>query len=159
MENYMKSVFTVIGLLIASTSAFADGFVCESQEEALLVKVFNKTTADAGTRNAAVMVLSDMSVAAGNKTIARFSDTNQTLVNDGASYEANVDLRFNDSGRKGELIAGTKLGMLDTIQLHVEFMYSEPKANGSHVAGHLVLVKRNGEEITIEMDCVRYLKN
>lgn len=155
----MKLFFALMGLSMVSGSAYADGFVCVNKQEALVAKVYNQTQPQLGTRNAAVMVLSDSSVNYGNKTIARFSQTNGTLTNDSSLYTANVDHRFNDSGRKGELIGGTKIGALKFVVLDLDFSYARPVADGAFVRGELFLVKRNGQQIAIDMDCSRYLKN
>ena len=156
----MKNIIFVMAAVMATSSAaFADGFVCETRAQDLNVKVYNNTKAENGTRNAAVMVVSDPSVTYGRKTIARFTDVNGTISSKGAYYTANVDLRFNDSSRKGELIGGTKLGELDTIELAVDFNYSRPIADGEEVRGTLLLNKRNGQTIEKALDCVRYLKN
>jgi hypothetical protein len=155
----MKHVTLIaVALLAVSQAAMADGFKCESTDGVLSVKAYNHTSPDAGTRNAAVMVISDNTIQYGNKTVAKFTDANETLSNQGALYSARVDLRYNDSGRKGELIGGTKLGQLKTIDLDVDFSYAAPEANGSHVEGMLSLVKRNGDVVSIPMDCARYLK-
>lgn len=155
----MKTLL-IATIALVSTAAHADGFRCsDSSREGLNVTVYNHTNPSEGTRNAAVMVVSDSNINFGNKTIARFQDANSTIANNGAYYVANVDLRYNDSSRKGELIGGTKLGFLDQIKLNVEFSYAEPVEAGTTVPGTLSLVKRNGEVINIDMDCVRYLKN
>jgi hypothetical protein len=150
-------MFAILALgFVTSSTALADGFVCANDE--IVVKVYNNTDAAVGTRTAAVMVVSDPQVGAGRKTIARFTDANGLIQSNGASYTSNVDLRFGNSSRKGELIGGTKLGELDTIQLDVDFSYSAPIAAGTHVAGLLTLNKRNGQSIELELDCKRYLK-
>lgn len=151
--------FAVLGLLLASTPAFADGFVCESERDGLVIKVYNQIQPSEGTRNAAVMVVSDSSVAASNKTIARFTDANLTLGNEGSVYTANVDHRFNDSNRKGELIGDTKIGYLKHLVLDIDFSYARPVAQGSLLRGALTLIKRDGEQLPIDMTCARYLKN
>ncbi len=143
---------------LASSVAMADGFVCKS-EGGLTVKMYNNVTPSAGTRNAAVMILSDDSISYGRKTIARFTDVKGTLSNSGASYEANVDLRFNDIGRKGELVLGTKLGELDRIYVDVAFSYADPVSALELVAGTITATKRNGEIIEQALECSRYLKN
>jgi hypothetical protein len=152
-------VFAIVFAALVSTTAQADGFVCEGNRDSLIVKVYNHTQPTEGTRNAAVMVVSDPSIQLGNKTIARFSDVNSTLSNKGAFYMADVDLRFNDSGRKGELIGGTKLGQLKHISLDVNFSYGEPINSGETAPAILSLIKRNGETIDLDMNCSRYLKN
>jgi hypothetical protein len=95
----------------------------------------------------------------GRKTIARFTEVNGVLESRSSRYEANVDLRFNDSARKGELILGTKLGQLDTIIADIDFSYAAPVAAGEEVEGKLILVKRNGDRIRAALTCARYLKN
>jgi hypothetical protein len=156
----MKKMILVMAAVMASSSAaFADGFVCETRSQDLNVKVYNHTAPEYGTRNAAVMVVSDPSVSHGRKTIARFTSVNGRITNKGAFYVADVDLRYKDSKRKGELIGGTKLGELDKIVLDVDFSYSRPIANGEEVRGMLSLNKRNGQVIDLAVDCYRYLKN
>jgi hypothetical protein len=155
----MKVTLSALAFLLASPAAFADGFVCHNSREALSVKVFNNTDPSAGTRNGAVMVLSDLSVGAGNKTIARFTDSNLTLSNQSSKYAAKVDHRFNDSNRKGELIAGTNIGALAQVNLDLDFSYARPVAHGAFVRGTLGLIKRNGQTTNLAMDCSRYLKN
>ncbi len=157
----MKTVkhLAVAAIALASASAAqADGFRCETVDGSLNVKVYNHTSPEAGTRNAAVMVLSDPSVAHGRKTIARFTDVNDTLSSSGALFTADVDLRFADSRRKGELILGTKLGQLDEVLVAIDFTYGALKA-GEETDGAITLVKRDGTEIREDLVCVRYLKN
>jgi hypothetical protein len=84
---------------------------------------------------------------------------NSTLSNKSAFYVADVDLRFSDSGRKGELIGGTKLGQLKHISLDVDFSYGELLNSGETAPAVLNLIKRNAETIEQDMSCVRYLKN
>ena len=154
----MKTI--VFALTIAAASmAQAAGFVCTS-ESGLNVKVYEHTSPEAGTRTAAVMVISDSNVGGGNKTIARFTDANQLLASKSMRYTAKVDLRFADSKRAGELIGGTKLGQLKEIILNVHFSYSNPVPAGTELAGQLALVKRAGGPSIVErVSCVRYLKN
>jgi hypothetical protein len=156
MKKFM--VVAVLASFASLAQARADGFSCQTSEGDLNVRMFNHTQAVEGTRNAAVMVLSDTGVQAGRKTIARFTDVNQTLTNHGATYVARVDLRYNDSGRKGELVSGTKLGELKTIHVDVAFSYARPLRAGQVVYGSMQLVKRNGQKIIRDLSCERYLK-
>jgi len=152
------ALFSAMITLAVGSFAHADGFMCKT-ESGLSVKVFNHTNPRVGTRVAAVMVISDGAVAAGRKTIARFDETKGTLSSIGTEYTANVDLRFTDSSRRGELIAGTKLGFIDTITLKVGFNYATPVPVGTRLPAHLLIEKRNGEVITERALCLRYLKN
>ena len=156
----MKLVNTLAVLAIAtfSASAQADGFSCQTVDGDLNVKIYNHTNPEVGTRVAAVMVVSDPAVSGGRKTIVRFTEVNGVLESRASRYEANVDLRFNDSARKGELILGTKLGQLDKIIADIDFSYAAPVAAGEEVEGKLILVKRNGDRVRADLTCARYLK-
>ncbi|MGE0762691.1 MAG: hypothetical protein AB7N80_05385 [Bdellovibrionales bacterium] len=146
------SILTLIG-----SQAMADGFVCRSTEESLALAVFNQTTTPA-TRSAEIMVISDPQIGFGHQTIARFTKDTGTLTNRGAHYVGTVNPLVPDSSRKGENIAGTKMGQLKEVQLHVDFTYSRPVPEGEELEGTLTLVKLNGELIELEMECLRYLK-
>jgi hypothetical protein len=154
----MKAALTLIAGLVLSQSALADGFICESQEQSLRIKAFHQTQPELGTRNAAVLIVSDPSINAGRKTIATFHADNTLLSNSGAHYDASVDLRFKASRRKGELIGPTKLGELQNIKLDVAFTYVAPVADGQEMPGMVTLVKRSGDEIELDVTCTRYLK-
>ena len=145
--------------LMGATQARADGFECQTVDKDLVVKVYNETDPAKGTRNGAVMILSDPAVQEGRKTIAKFKSVDRTLDNTSAHYLTDVDLRFTDIRRKGELISGTKLGQLAQIALDIEFSYSDPLEDGESTKGRLALVKRNGTVIFRSLECVRYLKN
>jgi hypothetical protein len=153
MKFFIASMVFVSGL----TSARADGWACANEADTLRVRVYNQVQPELGTRSAAVMVVSDPAVSHGRKTIARFTAGN-TLSNKGSVYVAKVDLRYADSRAKGELIAGTKLGFVETIKLNVLFNYSQPVAEGELVDGYVVITKRDGEIIREKMACERYLK-
>lgn len=154
----MKSAIALIAGLVLSQSALADGFVCENLEQGIRVKAFHKTQPELGTRNVAVMIVSDPSISVGRKTIATFQADDAVLTNQGSHYNAAVDLRFKASRRKGELIGPTKLGELQNVKLDVAFSYAKPVVHESELAGVVTLVKRNGTEIEIDVMCSRYLK-
>jgi hypothetical protein len=154
----MKAIISLLAVLTVSTLAHADGFVCTSQS-GLVVRIYDHTHANEGTRTAAVMTVSDSAVGAGRKTIAKFTAVNETLSSLNTVYTGKVDLRFNDSGRQGENIGGTKLGQLSEIAMSVHFSYNQPVANGEEVSAQLVLSKRNGDSIVESATCARYLKN
>ena len=155
----MKAFIVMVALFASANAAQADGFKCQTLDGDLSIKAYNHTDASEGTRTGAVMVLSDPAVSSGRKTIARFTDVNGVLTSQGARYTANVDLRFNDSKRKGELILGTKLGELDQVIVSVDFTYGQNLEKGEMTSGEITLVKRNGKKIHSELECERYLKN
>ena len=154
----MKSLFIAL-VLTLSVNAFADGFKCEQVIHNLNIKVFNNTQPTEGTRNAAIMVLSDASVAYGNKTIASFSATKRTFGQNGASYFAFVDLRVSESSRAGENVLGTKLGNIKEIYVDINFDYSVPLLDGQITDGYVTVVKRDGRNTIHDITCTRYLKN
>lgn len=153
----MKALIIAL-VALAGTAAQADGFVCENAEQGIRVKVYDRTQAGQGTRNAAIMILSDMTVSNGHKTTATFNADDSLVTNKGATYTADVDLRFGSSDLKGRNIGGTKLGMLDTITLDVDYSFNAPVASGTELSGQLILAKRNGDSINLDVSCVRYLK-
>lgn len=165
----MKTVATalaVLAVILTSSAARADGFRCEAEQTGLKVKVFNNTDSNVGTRAPAIMVVSDPTIASDRKTIATFKQVNRTLSYQGYGvYTAKVDLRFNDSGRAGENIAGTKLGQLANIKLTVEFDYAHvtdaklAQLMTGSIEGKIEYIKRNGEILEEKVNCFRYLKN
>lgn len=156
----MKVLATIATAVMAfaATQAKADGFICTS-ESGLVVQVYNHTQPEMGTRTGAIMIVSDSNVGFGNKTIAKFTDSTGLLKSKALVYTAKVDLRYNDSSRKGELIGGTKLGELSKILLDLNFSYSHPVAHGELVKGSVTLVKRDGTVLQETANCTRYLKN
>jgi len=153
----MKAALLSLVLLLGS-SAFADGFICENASGNLRIKVYHQTQPEMGTRNAAILVASDPTISGGRKTIATFSSQNDLLSSHSAIYEADVDLRFKTSDRKGENIGGTKLGDLDSIKLVVDYSFSNPVASGAPVDAELTLVRRTSSDLVMPMTCTRYLK-
>src|SRR5665647_198611 len=120
----MKTLISLLALSL-STVALADGFKCEQREHAVNLQVYNKTQATAGTRNVAVMILSDATVAHGRKTIASFTADKSTVRSTGGtSYVAKVDLRVSESNRSGENVLGTKLGQIKEIRVNVAHSYA-----------------------------------
>lgn len=167
----MKTTILAAMAILAASSAKADGFKCEGANTGLSVKVFNHTQPSDGTRNAAAMILADTYVNSPNKTIAKFTDENHTLAYKGYGlFEAKVDLRYIESSKKGENVAGTKLGHLKNIDLQVfvnrgnqklKFTYdiAEMFKNNAVLDATLTYVKRNGEVREEKAICARYTKN
>jgi len=163
----VASIVAAVSIL-AANSAKADGFKCEGANTGLSVKVFNHVQPADGTRSAAVMILSDTYVNSPNKTIAKFTDENHTLAYKGYGlFEAKVDLRYIESSKKGENVAGTKLGQLKNINLQLyashghKFTYDIASVfkNKEIMDAQLTYVKRNGEVREEKAICARYTKN
>lgn len=154
----MKNLIVIAATLI-STSVLADGFRCETKD-GLKIKVYNQTNPAMGTRNPAVMVLSDRDVAtSGLKTVAVLEAPKTLTSAEGTQYVGRVDLRFKNSNRKGEYLLGTRLGYIKTITLDVDFSFANPVAFGSQVNALVKVAKRNGKKYSVDATCERYLKN
>lgn len=158
----MNQVMTKLVLALAmvtGASAFADGFICSDANGDLRLKVYDKTQPKEGTKDAAIMIVSNPSATPGNQTIATFNSDDSLLANDSSSYTAEVDLRYNTSNQAGADIGGTQLGQLKYITLDVDFSYSNPVPNGTVVSGEVTLTKRdNAGDVDIAVNCTRYLK-
>lgn len=158
MKTLKAFALSLITLASASI-AKADGFKCMTAEGYLAVKVYNHTEPSMGTRSVSTMIISDPSVGFGRKTVALFTSEKGTLAAHGlGKYVAAVDLRMKASRRAGEYLVGTRLGELDTISLDLDFNYAYPVEDGAEVLGLATFVKRNGEVLSRELVCSRYLK-
>lgn len=149
--------FALFGAFV--TSARADGFQCESVDGRIHAKVYNHTSPRAGTRKAAIFILSDATNTYGDRTIASFKSTPGELKSYGALYVidiANTDLEEETLESR---ILGTPLGELDSMEMNVLFSYGTPLAFGVEVEGTLTLVKRDGSSTGMKLVCTRYLKH
>lgn len=154
--NKLNSILSTA--ILFGTPALADGFRCQVANHPLSVTVYNHTQPEMGTRNAAVMILSDSSIGEGRKTIAVLRDGSGLLRNDSALYEADVDLRFSESNRKGERVAATKLGQLKSVELDVDFVFGRIIEDES-LDAVVRLNKRDGEVLSYSASCERYKKS
>lgn len=152
----MKQLLLTAILMIGS-SAFADGFDCYSYEGDLKVRVVNHTDPNVGTRVGAFMIVSDLSVSKGLKTIAVLSREAGTLSSDGAVWIGDVSKA--EGLKKGRNVGGTKLGLVETLTLSVDHAYSDPIEDEAETTGRLIVKKVNQDVNVIEMGCYRYLKN
>ncbi len=155
----MKKLLILVSVLLTASMAKADGFECQTVAGDLNIKVYNQVMPSAGTRNGAVMVVSDPAVSAGRKTVSVFTAEEGTLVNTGSKHYANVDERFNNIP-KGEYLSGTRIDYLKSIILDVDFSYNEPVSFGDMVEGWMILTRENGgPQIKEAVLCERYLKH
>jgi hypothetical protein len=154
----MKATLVALTLLVGSF-AQADGFECHTAS-GLNVKIYNHTSPEVGTRVPAVMIVSDSKVSDGRKTIATFPESKGVLTNEGNHvYVGKVDLRMTGSDRKGELLAGTKLGNVDRIMMQIDFSYAFPSNEGVERMAWLTVLKRDKTSVVENAICARYLKN
>lgn len=167
MNPIARKPLTILAGLTAlflgsAPTALADGFDCQARNTGLLIHVVNSPNAAVGTRTPEVMTVLNPLLKPGQQEIVRFSHDNQTLSYLGrGNYLGQVDLRYLDSGRRGENIAGTKLGQLKSILLDIEFSYAHSDielANSvKEVPGKIFYTKRTGEILEEPATCKRFL--
>ncbi|MEO5666846.1 MAG: hypothetical protein ABIR96_02180, partial [Bdellovibrionota bacterium] len=133
-----------------------DGFVCDSTHESLRVQVYNRTQPGDGTRNVAVMVLSDPSLPRGERTLKRFEADNDTLANQGATYTAIVQRQLQVMSDRQAL--GVQLGQIQELALSIDFSYRSPVTQNDVVSGVLQITQVNGDQLWVDMDCHHYRK-
>lgn len=158
LHCFRLAPLALVALVLSPVSAFADGFRCETPNDSLVIKIYNNTSAEIGTRVPAKVIVSDSRRNFGNKTIATFDGADGLIESDGAKYLVNVDGRFSGSDRGGEDIAGTKLRYLKTMNVRIAYNFSRPLEDGTRVSGNVVFTKTNGEKTFRQLVCARYLK-
>lgn len=148
----------IISIILPATAG-ADGFVCRDSVRGIEARVYNYISPSKGTRKAAVMVLSDLKVKKGRQTIAVFRDGAGVLHSESNLYIGTVDLGNKETSRRGERLAGFRLGSIYSVILEVDHNYAQPIAHNDMVDGTLVLIHQTGDRIYLDMQCVRYLKS
>src|SRR5687768_9276408 len=117
----MKTQLITLATLaaFASAPALADGFVCNLPDEGnLMVRVYNETSPEDGTRNVAAFILSNPSLKRGERTIARFLPRQEPVDSSGASYYVDLSPRVKRL-RGDKRILGTALKNIDRLTLDV----------------------------------------
>ena len=125
----IKTLMVLVGL-VASSSAFADlNYTCSNTEGTLRVRA----------RDNKVLVVSNPSLRAGNKTVATFSRSAKNLVSRDDNYVGTVDLRRIGTRRGGELLLGTRLNQLQEIEVDLILLEIE------EFVAKVTLTKRDGD--------------
>ena len=136
--------YSIITLLVGiiGTASFGSGFVCKDVAEALTVQMYNYVHKEDGTRNPAVLVVSDSHL---GTLVRRFGD---------AIRKSNRvhTVRYTVSG--GEREDGLAF---ETAILQIHYKEGrETISMGETVQGELVLIL-NGEKDVTNLTCERYL--
>jgi len=152
----MKKLMILAALFIGF-QAQADGFICQTIENDLRIAVYNHTNPNAGTRNAAIMILSAPDADLGARTVAKFSSVEGSLTNYGAQYTAVNSTVFGQPG-SDRPVAGTRLGLVDDVTLRIQYVYGNHVEPGSRLEGKLYVNASSGL-IKRDVICARYLKN
>lgn len=169
----MKLMTTLIAVLFAASSAFADGWLCYqkgyqsggAEAAPVVAKAFNVTSGP-NTRTPGFMILENRAQAS-DKTIAVFGLEKGTLVSAPGhdfGYVGKVDRRFNET-EDGEMIPnepdgkGARIGNVESVSLMIpNYNFGDKVAHGAQKDGQLIVQKRDGDSFTLDMWCYRYLK-
>jgi hypothetical protein len=156
MKTQLITLATLAAL--ASAPALADGFVCNLPDEGnIMIRVYNETHPEDGTRNVAAFVLANPSLKRGERTLARFLSAQEPVESSGASYYVDLSPRVKRL-RGDKRLLGTYLKNIDRLTLDVAFNYNQPVAAGTVVDALLEIQKSNGDVQWVDMICERYLK-
>ena len=126
-------------LTLVSSVAMADGFRCQSAD--FRVKLYNQTRPEDGTRNPAVLVVSERDL--GTIALLNGEEIVKTNGSDFVTYEGQVN------GKQDGRFVSVKLAVAK--QAEEEGVFA-----GFHVAK--LTVNANGETRTAILACERYLK-
>lgn len=150
--------FAVLAILPPSALA-ADGFVCKSVDEDIMVAVTlappRGTGDDELERQGHIMIVSAPGLKKGRQTIARFQAKEGMLSGSGSVFIGFVKPRHPDTGQKGKRIGGTTLGQLKTLILDIDY---SPELRGRRDqvpwSAQLFYIKHNGDDFVQDFDCV-----
>lgn len=156
--NIKLQHFILFLFAVCSPSLFADGFVCRARSEALAIAIFNSSDAPA-TSAPETMVFADPRIGFERQNIARFTLDNETLRLRGSQFIGQMKPEIVQAGRSGGEISGIKLSQIKEVRLSVDFSYARPVPEGDEVEATLFVVKQNSQEKTLDMECLRYLKD
>lgn len=104
---------------------------------------------------ALAMRVSDPNVSVERSEIAMFEFADGLLNNTGSVLVGYVDLANPKTGRKGERIGGTTLGQLRSVMVTLDIDFNRPSASGQRHSAQAVYLKKIGEELVQDLDCLR----
>jgi hypothetical protein len=152
LTNLAAAMFTT---LIALAHAQASDFACTSVDQDTRIDVSIESDAAAQGHRAITMSIFDLNVSEPRQLIAKFVAADGLLnINNNGVIIADVDLTNPNSSRRGERIGGTVLGALKSIVLDIDFSYQEAFKKGTGLSATVTYVKRNGEELVQDFDCI-----
>ncbi len=147
----MKNVLFVLSIVLGSTSAFADGFVCQGEHGGLdyRVKLYNHINAEDGTKNPGVLVVSSDPVFGSRgeaKTVAALYDEEISKTNllDSVIYTGVTN------GKKTD-------GRFVSVELEVAKERSG-RVGKTDIHNGALKVVADHESIELDVTCERYLK-
>lgn len=117
----------------------------------ILMEVRNKNESP----QALGMTVTDLNVSADRSEIATFMYNDGVLNNTNGVVVGYVDLANPRTSRKGERIAGTRLGHLRSIMVDLDIDFTTRPTVGEKYSAQAVYLKKIGEELVQDLDCSR----
>ncbi len=142
-------------VLVGSQAAKADGFVCADESNTYGLKIYDNVTASFGTRNPAVMVISNGSQESGAKTLATFTPAQGGLQLSGGVYVVNL----NFPPAYTQTFGGVKMSDIKELNVLINHNFNQVLAPGQKVPGSVSIVEKSGKFAVLKLVCKRYLKN
>ncbi len=142
-------------VLVGSTAAKADGFLCVDESNTYGIKLYDNVQAKLGTRTPAIMILTDGSQAAGSHTLATFSQAEGTLSYVQGSYHATASF----PAAYTQTLNGVKMSQIKDLIFSINHNFNLPLQPGEKVLAQLVISDKSFKSTYLNFTCSRYLKN
>lgn len=158
----MKTAALFFLVLMIPASALADGFICHGDQSGIEMAIYNQVNPHLGTRNPAVLVISDPALATSNHTEARFSPELNNFRYEGhgnyvAEVHGNVFLFDSTS------VAGHAVNSLNEIRLKIVFSYDKDAIalvdSIDEIPGTIEYTDLNNQVSNESASCSRYRKH
>jgi hypothetical protein len=164
------SALSLLSLFVGAPTALANPFeqemvICQGLDGDVVFEILvEKPKASAvSTPRALAMRISDPTVSPDREEIALFDAQDKQLTSEVVGTASSsivrvtgvVDLKNPLTGRKGERVGGTVLGALHSITVDLEMDFDEVVTPRKRHAGIVTYLKKNGEELTQDLDCRR----
>lgn len=128
---------------------------CEGVDGEVRFEILIEIPNESDSPQALTMRVSDPNVSNDRSEIANFEFGEGLLNNTGGVLVGYVDLSNPKTGRKGERIGGTTLGQLRSVMVTLDIDFNTASVAGKVYAAQAVYLKKIGEELVQDLDCVR----
>ncbi|CAN5397222.1 hypothetical protein BH10BDE1_BH10BDE1_19660 [soil metagenome] len=128
---------------------------CEGVDGEVRFELVIEIPNESDSPKALSMRVSDPNVSNDRSEIANFEFAEGLLNNTGGVLVGYVDLSNPKTGRKGERIGGTTLGQLRSVMVTLDMDFNTALVAGKVYSAQAVYLKRIGEELVQDLDCVR----
>jgi hypothetical protein len=166
--HFLKQIGQLGAITLATTflssAAQAHGFVCTSLEQNTQIEI-HLTGTGALTRDsqdyrpalrAKLMIVKDITLNPKRQLVAKFSSKDGLLRTKESSFIGRIDPKHPDTSNAGKRIGGTRLGLLETITVEIDYSFQEKVSQGVRLAGQVTYSKTNGDELAEDFECVYF---